>query len=544
MKHNLKRVVAVLICLTMLFTLLVGCGKTTDTAKTTTTAISTSAPTPLKSVKVVFAAPVTAAVDKGSDLEVFLSSLVPGLTVELLPIERPQYYDLLNPRLASGDIPDIMQLDSRPRLDTYSKQGVLGEVSLDKIRQFMPKYYASSKAYGAEVWMIPTIDGKTYGLPMMNPSQTRPFANAWRMDWLEAVGITKLPTTIEEYETALMKFVNEDPDKNGKKDTYGFTIRGKDAPGFMAMWAFGAYGIFPNMWNLQADGTVRFGITDSRAKDALILLNKWFKAGIIDPEFATVDNNILKTKWNNGQVGLYSDGTYYNNVPGAAFYDDLLKLNPKAKVAIAPAPKGPTGSYGYINWGTMTGAYGFGKNISSDPVKLDRALQMLEKLLTDEKTWITARFGPTENVQWKKDATGRIIAIPPYDDVKNNGKLGINFMPNGIAPAPEVYELTVPKNEAENYKYAIEGTMKDNKNFFTWVDKFIPGADATKYVSAAQPILLKNYIDFITGARPISQYEDFIKEWEAAGGKDYTTAGNLSYKNAQAEIAKTKALIK
>lgn len=50
------------------------------------------------------------------------------------------------------------------------------------------------------------IDLKPYDLAML-----------WRKDWLDKVGITKAPETLEEFEKAVYAFAEKDPDGNGKK---------------------------------------------------------------------------------------------------------------------------------------------------------------------------------------------------------------------------------------------------------------------------------------------------------------------------------------
>ncbi|HIU48197.1 MAG TPA: hypothetical protein IAB04_02410 [Candidatus Avimonoglobus intestinipullorum] len=57
------------------------------------------------------------------------------------------------------------------------------------------------------------------------------------------MGITEVPETLEEYEEAFDKIVNNDPDQNGQKDTYAISgIGGNYYRQFD--WVFGAYG-----WN-------------------------------------------------------------------------------------------------------------------------------------------------------------------------------------------------------------------------------------------------------------------------------------------------------
>jgi len=50
-------------------------------------------------------------------------------------------------------------------------------------------------------------------------------------DWLEAVGM-EMPATIEELHDVLYAFTYNDPDQNGKNDTYGFSLKYSALPRF------------------------------------------------------------------------------------------------------------------------------------------------------------------------------------------------------------------------------------------------------------------------------------------------------------------------
>ncbi|MEG0693219.1 MAG: hypothetical protein RR444_09095, partial [Oscillospiraceae bacterium] len=472
------------------------------------------------------------------------NTLVPDLSVKIEPIEIGSYWDLLNPRLAAGEIPDVFHCHNEAMYSNYLAQNVLAGVSPDVIKANMPKYVAGTIDYGAEVWSMVLKDGLVYGLPAMDEAQTRPFTNAWRGDWLKAVGIEKVPTTVEEYEEALTKFTFNDPDKNGVNDTYGTTIRGKDATPNLFPSLFAAYGVFPSQWNMTADGTIKYGIADPRAKDALATLNSWFKKGLIDPEFTAVDGSVRTEKWSNSKVGMMCDSTYYEINEGKAPHDNLLALTPTAEIVRGPAPKGPNGSYGYLNWSKLTNKAVFGKNILNEDGKLEKFLQLWEVVNTDPDTYTHARFG-VENESWKRLEDGSVALIPPYNDAANCGKIGINAFGNGLlVSTPATKATTVAKNEAEQYKYAIEGTMVNGKDYFSYLSKFISADVETAYKLEAENIYKKNIIDFITGARPLSEYEKFVEEWNKAGGEAYTKAYNDMYKTVDKTMNDAKELFK
>ena len=87
-------------------------------------------------------------------------------------------------------------------------------------------------------------DGKVYGMAI-SPNLTEGQVMLIRQDWLDSLKL-EAPTTIDEFENIISAFTNEDPDGNGKNDTYGFTFSGKD--GYNTGWVsdpvmiFSAYG--------------------------------------------------------------------------------------------------------------------------------------------------------------------------------------------------------------------------------------------------------------------------------------------------------------
>lgn len=489
--------------------------------------------------------PVNGAVDEDNETEEYLSSLVPGLKVEVTAIEIGSYFDILNPRLASGEIPDVFHVHNNDMYNSYLEQGILGGVDPQLIKEYMPKFLEASNEFSDGIWSLVQKDGLIYGMPTLNVSNTRAFTNSWRGDWLEAVGIEKVPETIDEYEEALTRFTFNDPDGNGVDDTYGTTMRGKDSIAWAFSSLYGAYGLYPGTWNMADDGKVYWGVTHPNGKAALEKINSWYEKGIIDPEIATVDGTIRSEKWQNGKVGLLSDGTYYEVKPGSANCDSLLALNPEAEIVRGPAPKGDADTWGYVNWGHYTNRVVFGKSLLEDEGKLEKVLQFYEILNTDPEVATRAWYG-VEGTHWERDENNAIVRLAPYNDPLNCGASGTYIFQQGggIALTPEVQKYQEADNEAEMYQYAVQGTMKNGEQYSTALEKFVAPEVGTAYNAEAAIVYQKNLIDFITGARSLDEYDAFLEEWRAAGGADYEAAYNQANTELEALKAEVAELFK
>ena len=102
------------------------------------------------------------------------------------------------------------------------------------------------------------VDGELYALPDYN---RQPFAKyLWiRDDWQQAVGLPD-PRTMDDVIELARAFTTQDPDGNGKDDTFGLPLD-KDFK-FLGEGFFAGYGAYPanfiaDMW-LERNGRLEF----------------------------------------------------------------------------------------------------------------------------------------------------------------------------------------------------------------------------------------------------------------------------------------------
>ncbi|XEC94026.1 extracellular solute-binding protein [Paenibacillus tarimensis] len=174
-----------------------------------------------------------------------------------------------------------------------------------------------------------------------------------RQDWLDNLGLEP-PTTIEEFEAVMDAFTNQDPDGNNKKDTFGFSLSGRN--GFSnwmsdVSFVFGAYtGKFiPGHWQSAGDGTLKYGSVQPEIKQGLGKLREWYSKGYLDPEMAALDEVKATESFIQGKSGMIAAPFWAVGWP----LGDTIATNPDAKLRAYPLPVGPDGKSarytGYVN---------------------------------------------------------------------------------------------------------------------------------------------------------------------------------------------------
>ena len=536
MRIKSKRVISLLLSLLVFMLALAGCGNTNK---------ETTGKEPAKKMKVSFAAWVSSPMDKDSWLEMKLEEFFPDIDFDILAFERDTFLTQLNTRIAGGDIPDIMYRYERNQVEDLVNMGVVTEVPFDLIKKNAPKYLEATKGFGTDVWMACNVDGKNYGIPYMQyDMKVGTGTNGWRLDWLEKVGINKVPETLPEMEEALKRFVNNDPDGNGKNDTTGILSEGSTLTAnscFSAIYM--AHGVNPLHWFLQPDGTVKLGIVTSQARDALRVISNWYKQGLIDREYVVADGKAKKEKWASGKGGYLDTTTWTRLVPpNSEFYNAIMDVNPNAKIALAPAIKGPEGKYGYPSYGGISSSLTFGSQLNQQPEKLERILQVIETIGTDSK--INNLMNGEEGVHYNLDPKLKTkIYIEKYKDGKLRGPLGTNFFHFASLGIPEIGAQGRRTDYDELSKYARDKNVVDGKDYFPVVRLMIP-SDVLQKTQDAQSVAARWEVNFVTGSKSLdTDWNQFIKEWEAAGGTALMKAANEAYKKSVTYIESIKKQI-
>ena len=164
----------------------------------------------------------------------------------------------------------------------------------------------------------------------------------YRKDWADKLGFAK-PETVDQLYAMSKAFTVNDPDGNGKQDTWGMTNAG-DAWNLQDLFA--AYDARTN--NFGADCIVydpnENAWIDTMLKpemiDALTFINKIYKEGILDPECFVNNSSAMRTKMYSGKYGSVFYGYWWGYGQPAALLENLAKNAPEAKIDYILALKG------------------------------------------------------------------------------------------------------------------------------------------------------------------------------------------------------------
>lgn len=184
--------------------------------------------------------------------------------------------------------------------------------------ELMPNTYQAMQDYPDAFTASTAPDGNIYTLPMITGSSyyanTGSFSAAIRMyinkDWMDACGITELPTTLDEYLEVLRTFKEKDPMGLGENN---IPLIGNQEKDKTFVWnALGFHGTAT-----QAYGTA-FDLKDNQlvlpcyteeAKEFITFYNTLYNEGLISPDYFTLDQTAARGLMASGVCGVLGDST-------------------------------------------------------------------------------------------------------------------------------------------------------------------------------------------------------------------------------------------
>jgi putative aldouronate transport system substrate-binding protein len=497
-----------------------GCGGGNNDEAASTASPGASAKAQEKPIEIAWANNLNAPEVDDNVVEKYLEAKF-NVKITNVKYERTNWKEKFGVTLASGQTPDIFPIDSTEvDMAQWADQGVIASISPDEIKKYMPNFARTLEAVDPAAWGVGNYKGKNWGIPKVWPGGSDAFTVGYNDAWLKKAGFSQPPKTLAEFEDLLTKFANNDPDGNGKKDTFGMSGRGK-LPEQMFTSVFMAHGVSPYQFIMGKDGKVTWGGLSEEVRTSLKLLNKWYKSGLIDPEFVTTDNNQLNEKFANQKIGAVDNMKWANFDKNSGF---ITKPGlDKGQTTISGTPiVGPAGQpYGFA-YGPRQAPVLLGAQLEKDEAKRIKIMQILDFVATNPEAWVMTVLGQ-EGVNYDKQGEILVAKTTPEAAVI---KVGAGSFYNPLnAVDTSMAKLTTTKELLE-LKSKINATIKPV------FDVVLPAvmSTRTKYWANLKTQQDTYIIKAVLGEADTDKaFDDFKASWLKNGGQEMLDEANKVY---------------
>lgn len=427
-------------------------------------------------------------------------------------ISQDNYEEKLNVLAAAGNFPDAFLVQKDDFLKWRDKGVFLDLAPVIDQYPNLTQYLG-----GKESLQFMNPSGKIYGLPYYQIETQTSFGI--RKDWLDKLGL-QMPTTIDEFYEVTKAFATQDPDGDGKADTYGFSaslVQNKtDFKHIDPIKA--AFGLVNN-WGVKDGQLISWHTQTQELKDFATFLNKAYKEGVLDKDFAINKVKDPQDKYESaGEVGI-------DDVVPNSFYQSIVpklkKIEPNAETVQLLPPKGPTGLQG-TSTNSITQKVVINAKIDKD--KQTRLLDMFNYFLSDEGDILTKNG--VEGVDYKKDGD-KYTKLDAFDQDGANQISTLLLRRFDLHTQIHLWDDPTTVNNVDQWF--------KNSEPFKWADAAagLESPTATKLGTTIDQKFISTLTKVIMGDQPISDIDQAVTQWKKDGGDQITKEYNDAYQAAQ-----------
>lgn len=441
----------------------------------------------------------------------------------------------------SEELPDVFPVYGTQMIADMIESGRVKDITED-IENYMPERLKEIYDKYPETFYPLTVDGKIYGIACA-PALTEGQVMIIRQDWLDALGL-EAPTNMDEFEAVIKAFTEDDPDGNGKDDTYGFTYAGVDIynTGWVAdpviLFSANSGKYIPGMWVEDENGELTYGSINEGNKKTLERMAQWHANGWTFQEAAATGAWDAMNEFTEGKAGIFIGRPWAINsvldvttvAPEAEIkaYPNILQDNGEPTYQTAQINDGwimfnadfdnMEAFFTYYDWiydaafGTGDFTYGFLENYDYD-------------IVDGEVVFDGSKFDPPVSDAFMPGKSTVLKNTPVLD-----GTQAYEDVANGVTPetgaqikAAADFENSPAMAEA----YALAGAHRDE--LITNRFNTEPTETMTKYWEQLQTMEKQTYTNIIYGKASIDEFDTFVEEWKAQGGDQITQEVNEWY---------------
>ena len=450
-----------------------------------------------------------------------------------------QYEEAVEIAIKDNNLPDIMVVKGQETVQKLAEAGMiedLTEVYEECTTWRIKDMYAS---YTDALLNSGKYGGKLYGFPdtVIDHGPTL----LWmRKDWMDKLGMEE-PADMDEAMNYILEFVNQDAAGNG--ETIGLACTPELVAGssetYSADGIFSMFHASPRKWVQDAEGEIVYGSVTQECKAALEYLNTLYTKGVLDKKFLLRTSENIEELIKNGKCGAFF-GKWW-------------------------APNNP-----------LMESYDYDKNAEWTPYFFtkedENVLQEYETF--EDRLYVVVRKG-YEHPEIVAKYISMIFDYSRYDDKEAN-EVNEYFSLN-VDPTARPLNINVDYRDTlyqttENIRNALSKEKPSSsltgleKSYYRTCKAYLDGNLTTANAWAAytsritavgtlvdlnfksrQPLplsgeglkvgedLLKleqqTFIQIVCGEKTVGYFDTFVKEWYAAGGKDFTQKARTAAEN-------------
>lgn len=420
------------------------------------------------------------------------------LDIEFIP--SASYSEKLNIALATGKMPMVLYInENTPNVINSIRRGEFWDVT-----DYLKDYKHLSKA-NPIILNNMSVDGRVWGL--YRKRALGRFGYVYRKDWLENLGL-KEPSTVDEFYEMLRAFTYNDPDGNGKNDTYGMTVTTSD----ITFYNFAVWNGAPNGWGFDDDGNLIPSHLTEEYFNTVKLFRKMAQEGLINSDFVVMDAAGWNEPFINGESGVILD-TCDRAIP---LETGLLANNPNGAVGVAGVINGRVRPHlGY------SGYFAFPKSKVKNEEELRRVLQFMDDC-SEEKIFDLMRYG-IEGRHY--DLVDGFIRQRNGSDVPREE---INDFNQVLTFIDETEGARLVQTDIQN---KVDAVQRENEKYIVNnpAENIISQTYIAKSVQLDQ-IVRDARIKYMSGQLSDDGYKAEIQRWRDSGGDDVIREVNEEYK--------------
>jgi putative aldouronate transport system substrate-binding protein len=450
-----------------------------------------------------------------------------------------QYDTKLNMAIASKTLPDVFKVNYI-QFRQLMQAGLLLDLT-DSYNKHTSQRIRDYEKTDPDTIKLSTVDGKIYGIPAYYYGIIDSPRHLWiRKDWYEAANKPSLKT-VADFENLAKKFMK---DHGG----YGLGISNNLDELYMTGPMFKAYLGTPSngsyYWHKDSTGRIKAGITHPEMKTALETWARWYKEGIINPDFANTDTNKMNEDIVNGKTGMQP----YYQWQGWLNGPNLVAAQGSNDAYMIPF------SFPTVDGSQVLGQVGFPNGqvivINKDcknPAAAMKLLSYTDYVMFDPNTVLTDEQFHGFTGGQREHTPGAFNIIDPLADMIQ-------------------YEhVSAALKTGDTSKLFTAGMKKKYNDSINWIKKqdssglgaFLQqGFDGCSYYNSKKlidaghivktdmwgpppvefdntvntmDIALQGFTKIIMGKEPISYYDKVIADWYANGGQIMEDAVNKQY---------------